>query len=347
MKLFTLSHEKTGWNQPWLPALDSPETLVVAFGTARLDEEGTALEELRRSYPRSAMVGCSTSGEIFGTKVRDDSLVVAVARFEKTRIQTACHKVTGIKDSREAGTELAKKLAAPDLRGVLLLADGLHVNGSDLVQGLSESLPHQAVVVGGLAGDGDRYHSTWVLVNRHPRPNNVCAVGFYGDSVRIHSGSNGSPDRFGPRRTPGTPSALPAASVPAPARSDSTTTTAVEERPMATTPAPGSAAPATLVRPVQLTRADRMVDGAQGAARITAIAEPYIGDVLSLAIIGIGRRITLGARAESETEAVFAAMPPKTQQIGFYSYGAIFPRPGGRGLDLHHSTMTVTSIGET
>jgi hypothetical protein len=301
LKLCTLSHQRSGWNQPWLPALDSSETLVVAFGTARLDEEGTALEELRRSYPRSALVGCSTSGEIFGTKVRDDSLVVAVAHFEKTRIRTAFHAVNGGNDSRAAGTELAQELAAPDLRGVLVLADGLHVNGSDLMDGLNEMLPHQAVVVGGLAGDGDRFHSTWVLVDRHPRPNHVCAVGFYGDSVRIHSDSNGSPDRFG------------------------AACTSSEEPPSALLPASGSAAPATLVRPALL----------------------VTGDVLSLAILGVGRRIALGAQTERETEAVFKPIAPKTQQIGFVSYGAISPRPGGRGLDLHPSTMTVTSIGES
>jgi hypothetical protein len=287
LKLCTLSHQRSGWNQPWLPALDSSETLVVAFGTARLDEEGTALEELRRSYPRSALVGCSTSGEIFGTKVRDDSLVVAVAHFEKTRIRTAFHAVNGGNDSRAAGTELAQELAAPDLRGVLVLADGVHVNGSDLMDGLHETLPHQAVVVGGLAGDGDRFHSTWVLVDRHPRPNHVCAVGFYGDSVRIHSDRDGGSDLCEPWCT--------------------------------SSEVPASAPP---------------------ALRAT-------GDVLSLAILGVGRRIALGARTERETEAVFKPMAPKTQQIGFVSYGAISPRPGGRGLDLHPSTMTVTSIGES
>jgi hypothetical protein len=316
MKLFTLSHEKGGWNQPWLPALDSPETLVLAFGAARLDEEGAALEELRRAYPRSTLVGCSTAGEIFGSKVRDDSLVVAVAHFEKSRIETAFREVHGDRDSHEAGRELAKQLAAPDLRGVLVFADGLHVNRSDLLRGLEEQLPDHAVVAGGMAGDGDRFRATWVLADRRPRQNHVCAVGLYGDAVRIRSGSSGNLDRLAPRQ------------------------------PLATPGGAGAAGPATLARPATLSRADGMVDGAREAARHAAIAEPCAGDLLSLAILGIGRRIALRGRAERETEAVFAELAPKSQQIGFYSYGAILPKPGGVELDLHHSTMTVTSLGE-
>jgi len=36
--------------------------------------------DLVRAFPRSKVIGCSTAGEIFGAKVGDDSLVVAVAR---------------------------------------------------------------------------------------------------------------------------------------------------------------------------------------------------------------------------------------------------------------------------
>jgi hypothetical protein len=103
MKLFTLSHQKSAWNQPWLPSLDSEQTLVLAFGTAHLKDEGTALEELRRAYPRAMIAGCSTSGEIHGSAVQDDSFVVAVARFEKTRLAEAHTKVSHFDESHAAG----------------------------------------------------------------------------------------------------------------------------------------------------------------------------------------------------------------------------------------------------
>src|SRR5262249_19848255 len=89
MKLHTLSHTKSGGSQPWLPAPDSEQTLVLVFAAPGFDEEGTALEELRRAYPRATFVGGSTSGEILGTSVRDGTLVAAVARFEETRLRAA------------------------------------------------------------------------------------------------------------------------------------------------------------------------------------------------------------------------------------------------------------------
>src|SRR5262249_4099923 len=84
MKLHTLSHGRSGWSLPWLPALDSEQTLVLVFAAPGFDEEGTALEELRRAYPRATFVGGSTSGEILGTSVRDGTLVAAGARLAET-----------------------------------------------------------------------------------------------------------------------------------------------------------------------------------------------------------------------------------------------------------------------
>jgi len=44
------------------------------------------------------------------------------------------------------GDELARLLAAPDLAAVFVLSDGLGVNGSRLVRGLTASLPASVVV---------------------------------------------------------------------------------------------------------------------------------------------------------------------------------------------------------
>jgi hypothetical protein len=216
---------------------------------------------------------------------------------------------------------------------VLVFADGLHVNGSDFVRGLSDSLPHSVVVAGGLAGDSDRFHSTWVMVNRHAKEKCISAIGLYGDAIRVHSGSAKSPSRFAP---------APGSSDRGPILSAAPTASALRDLPRSD--AAGGATTATT--PLR-SRAERMVDGAEGAARITAIAEPYVGDVLSLAISGVGRRITLGERAASEMAAALAVLPQGTQQIGFYSYGAFFAKPTGGGLDLHHSTVTITTLGET
>lgn len=96
---------------------------------------------------------------------------------------------------------------------------------------------------------------------------------------------------------------------------------------------------------VQLMRAnfDRLVDGAGAAGRDAVLAGH--GPTLAIAISCVGRRLVLGERADEEVEAVLAAMPVGTEQVGFYSYGELSPLGVGR-CDLHNQTMTLTTIQE-
>ena len=98
------------------------------------------------------------------------------------------------------GEALARSLAAPDLRAIFVLSDGLSVNGTELLRGIHRSVPPSVVVTGGLAGDGSRFKQTWVLVGGKPTPGFVVAVGLYGDTVGVSHGSRGGWDVFGPER---------------------------------------------------------------------------------------------------------------------------------------------------
>ena len=84
MDLFTACWNSTsGWSSP-LPAWDGPGTLVLVFGSSDLLDDDTPLRAVADAFPSSAMIGCSTSGEILDAGVDDGSLAVAVARFERT-----------------------------------------------------------------------------------------------------------------------------------------------------------------------------------------------------------------------------------------------------------------------
>src|SRR5216684_2494023 len=202
MKLETFSYSAaTGWSVAPLPNLDSEDTLVVVFGAPELDDVHAPLDQLMTAYGRSHVIGCSTAGEIFGTALTDHSLSVAVVRFEHgTRVATAAASVCSQEESFAAGESIARQLQDPSLRAVVLLSDGLNVNGSELVRGLNLVLPTDVVVTGGLAGDGSRFQRTWVMHAGAARSNMVCAAGLYGDNVTIGHGSKGGWDNFGPER---------------------------------------------------------------------------------------------------------------------------------------------------
>ncbi len=61
LETFTYTAD-VGWSGERLPALDSPSTLVLAFGASEFFGDPGALAELSRAYPKSHLIGCSTSG---------------------------------------------------------------------------------------------------------------------------------------------------------------------------------------------------------------------------------------------------------------------------------------------
>jgi hypothetical protein len=378
LKVETISYFRgSGWS-PAFPNSDSEQTLVVAFGGAEFADDPEPVQALRRAYPRSHVLACSTAGEIHGTRVHDHSITAAIARFERTTLQSASAPI-GPSTSFEAGKQLGEALRGPGLRGVMVLSDGLGVNGSSLARGLNSVLEESVVVTGGLAGDGDRFARTWVMVDDRPVTGHATAVGFYGDDVHIGHGSKGGWDVFGPERrvtrsegnvlfeVDGKPalalykeylgdlaSELPASAL---------------LFPLAIRHTDAKGKQASLVRTIlgvddqqnsmtfagdipqgafaQLMRAnfDRLVQGASDAALMTRRAEANGSAVLSIAISCVGRRLVLRQRTEEETEATLELLPEGTHQVGFYSYGELSPHTNG-SCELHNQTMTLTTFAE-
>ncbi|MBI1851393.1 MAG: FIST C-terminal domain-containing protein [Planctomycetes bacterium] len=369
--------EQSGWSTKSFPSLDSERTLVVVFGSSALAGDPEQVRAISSAYPKSNVVGCSTSGEILGTKLADGGLVAAVCRFDGTEIATASAPVERASDSFAAGEDIARRLLKPSLRAVLLFSDGIHVNGSELVRGMNQALPEDVVVTGGLAGDDVRFKSTWVVNGGEPRSGFICAAGIYGDRVRVGHGSKGGWDIFGPERRvtrsagnvlyelDGQPaltlyktylgeraSGLPSTALlfPLALRSGSKderqlvrTILSVDEATKSMTFA-GDVPQGSLV---QLMRAnfDRLIDGAGAAALATRDRCQDGVATLGIAISCVGRRLVLGERTEEEIEAVSDVLPRDASLIGFYSYGEISPYASGR-CDLHNQTMTLTTIQE-
>lgn len=378
MKLTTVRYRPgEGWSPEAPPAWDSNQTVVIVFGGSSVLDSPDTIRELGALYPRSHLIGCSSSGEIFGTDIADDTLAVAVMRFDHGSVATASVPVSSAEESRAAGESLAKQLAGPSLRGVLVLSDGLNVNGSELVRGLSAILPKSVVVTGGLAGDGDRFERTWVIADGMPRSGFVSAVGLYGESIKIAHGSKGGWDIFGPERMvtrsrgnvlyelDGKPalelykeylgeraSGLPATGLlfPLALRSDPSDNEQLVRTILAVDEGHHSmifAGDIPKGHRAQLMKAnfDRLIEGASSAGLMARSPDEGSGPTLAIAISYVGRRLVLGERTEEEVEATLEALPAGTQQIGFYSYGEISPLANGR-CDLHNQTMTLTVISE-
>ncbi|CAN5821886.1 FIST N-terminal domain-containing protein [soil metagenome] len=375
MKLATLRYVEGRWSEPF-PDLDSEKTLVVAVCAPSYGDRPELFADLAAAYPRSAVIGCSTAGEIDHTRIRDHSIVVAVLRFEHTRVRYAHAGISSAEGSFPAGGAIADQLAGPELRAVIVLSRGHDVNGSELIRGLNLKLPDTVVVTGGLAGDGDRFGTTYVLGEGVPRRESVVAVGLYGDRVRVGHGSKGGWDTFGPERVvtgskgnvlytlddrPALAlykeylgeraSGLPGSALlfPLSLRTSQDATECVVRTVLGVDEATQSMVfagdiPTGAYAKLMRANFDRLILGAQDAG-LAALRE-YSQPALCIAIRCVGRRLVLGERTEEETEAALEALPSGTEQIGFYSYGEISPHATGR-CDLHNQTMTLTVISET
>lgn len=377
MEIFPIEHHpETGWSSPFPTIGDSARTLVLVFGAAvTFRDDPGPLQELTTALPGTLVAGCSTAGEIAGTRVNDHSLSIAIVEFASTGLRSAFAPCGPDDDSFAAGATLGDQLEEVDLAGVLILSDGLHVNGSELVRGITSRVGPDVPVTGGLAGDGDRFERTWVLIDGLPEEGFVSAVGFYGDAVGFHHGSQGGWDIFGPERLitrsegnvlfeldgrpalelykqylgdladglPATGLLFPLAVLQDPDdRFLVRTILAVDEEEQSLTFA--GDVPAGKRAQLMQANFDRLIGGAEQAAQ--QARNGAAGPVLSVAISCVGRRLLLGDRTEEEVEATVAWLPPNSHQVGFYSYGEISPHSDGT-CDLHNQTMTLTTISET
>jgi hypothetical protein len=365
--------EKGGWSLPLQH--EDADALTIVFG-GRGAQVQAGLRDLRFHRKASSLCGCSSAGEILDAELTDDGLVVATLRPEKSRFRVSSIPLESGASSILAGRAIGEGLLSDDLRGILIFSDGLAVNGSDLVRGVRQSLPPHVLITGGLAADGPRFEETWTLVQGEAKPRHVTAVGLYGDALQLGASSRGGWDLFGPERTItksngnelleldgrsclelykeylGERAAeLPASALRFPLAISAPSSEATVVRTILSVNEQRGSLTFAGDMPVgysaRLMRAnlERLIGGAEAAARDLRAAEAPANSALAIAISCVGRRIVLGERAEEEVEATLSALPMGTRQLGFYSYGEISPS-GIRNCELHNQTMTLTSIAE-
>ncbi|MHB8417075.1 MAG: FIST signal transduction protein [Myxococcales bacterium] len=368
-----------GWSSPE-GSVGGPADVVFLFGDTEVLGQPAPRGLLRELYGRAPLFGCSTAGEIRGARVSDGTLVATAVRFAKTRLRLERVQLADFPGSLEAGRHLARALPGEGLRHLFVLSDGVKVNGSALVRGLTEALPRDVAVTGGLAGDGARFSRTLVCAGDQPVEGVIAALGLYGPELRVGYGSLGGWDPFGPERlvtrSAGNvlfeldgrsalalykeylgehASGLPASGLlfPLALRGQNgdpgvvRTILAVDEKQGSLTFA-GDVPEGGYVR-LMKANFERLIDGASGAGRAAAsLGSPT---ELALLVSCVGRKLVLQQRIEEEVEAARDALSgdgaaPRPVLTGFYSYGEISPFTPSARCELHNQTMTITTLSE-
>lgn len=366
-----------GWVYDQSDPFYAPDWILYFGGVAQL-EKRKPVNELWSRFPRAICCGCSTSGEILDGHLLDGTIVAALVKFASARVRAAEAVLAAPEASREAGRDVARQLNEPELRHVLVLSDGLLVNGSQLVAGICEAVGSAVTVTGGLAGDATRFARTLTGLGAEVRGGQVVAIGFYGAALRVGCGEAGGWTPFGPYRMitrsrnsvlyelDGVPAldlykrylgeraaGLPATGLLFPlevlagmAETDGLVRTilAVDESARSLTFA-GDMPEGKYVRFMKASHAG-LVAGAGTAAQRVAREGRCRGDRLAILVSCVGRRMVLGMHTEEELDAAAEALPEDCKSLGFYSYGEICPSAGRPGSQLHNQTLAVTMLAE-
>jgi len=356
--------------------IETPQ-LVLMFGSPSMLLNPEVQSKLKSMFKSARVVGCSTAGEIAGTRVYDESVVVTAVEFKSTQVELAVLEINDLEESYSVGSRIASHLIGEDLKHVFVLADGLNVNGSELARGLTETLPAGVAVTGGLAADADRFTRTLILADDRLSSNLVVAVGLYGKGLQVGYGTLGGWDPFGPERVitasqgstlyemdgkpalelyklyladqaeglPGTGLLFPL-SIRSPLSDESIVRTilGIDEEAGSITFA-GDVPSGSFAR-LMKANFDRLVDGATGAAKASTASLGDGAAELAVLISCVGRKMVLQQRIEEEVEGVRRVLGAGAVLSGFYSYGELSPLVEDATCKLHNQTMTITTFRE-
>jgi hypothetical protein len=356
--------------------------LVLVFGSVKRFNEGKLQSTLKARYPVAQIVGCTTSGEISPSGVYDDSIQITAIQWHKVMQRVAQAKSSNMQDSFDTAAGIAKQLKSDTLRTVIVISDGLNINGSELLKGF-QSVLGDVPIIGGLAGDGGAFVKTLQLYNDTISSNMVIAIGLYGEALITSSGALGGWKPYGPPRKitksiknvvyemddkPALPlykmyigeafaKGLPSSGLKFPLAviedgkrdvEKIRTLLAVNIKDNSLTFA-GNVDEGETVRLCQ-TNHGRLVEGAGAAAHLVleGLNEHKTNQPgLALCVSCVGRKGVMAEQVVDEVKLVRQILGPQTSVAGFYSYGELAPRPNTTDSVLHNQTMTIGYLSET
>lgn len=351
--------------------------LVLVFGNRFLLEDIRVIAAIRNEFPYDNIVFGSTSGEILGCNVNENSIAVTAIEFEKSSFVVETANILDYnKNANQLGEILYTKIPKENLKHLFVISEGSFINGSSLINGLEKGIKDSVSITGGMCGDDARFEKTVASYKENPKEGEVVLIGFYGETLEISFASFGGWIPFGPERVitksdgnilyeiDGQPALdlykkylgdkskeLPQASLLYPLN----VTPKEKNEPVVRTILNINkednsmilAGDVPLHSKVQLMMAsiDGIAGGAQKAAQI-AMENRKKAPEIAILVSCVGRKLVMNQRVEEEIEQIQEMIGDKTAITGFYSYGEMAPFNGSKSCELHNQTMTLTLISE-
>ncbi|WP_294963880.1 FIST N-terminal domain-containing protein [Sulfurimonas sp.] len=375
MQMKTYLFQDKSWNEDLDRSLDSENTLIILFACTQMKDIKEGIDDIVRIYPKSTVIGSSTPAEIYENEILYNSITMAILRFDTSHFKLIVKDIEEA-NSYEVGKEIVNDLPKDNLKSIFVLANVLNTNGSELTKGLSENIPKNCVIAGGLVGDGVDFNKTWLIINSKIMNKEICAVGLYGNNLQVHYGCKNGWTRFGfdrhvthsennilysldnkpalelyKRYLGEYASELPLSGLyfPLMLHEDASrepklrSVKAINEKENSIIFAGNI--PQNSIVSFGRTNLDDLIKSSQEATECLIQDYDKEQKALCIGISGVGRKFVLKQEAEDEIEAVSYALSSNISTVGFYSYGQISKLPSG-GCDFHNQTMTLLLIYE-
>ncbi len=350
--------------------------LVLAFGGIHQIEQSHHYEYLKSNYPNANIVMASDAGQIINDSVYNHTIVSNAICFEQSTTQALSFNIEKFETSYDLGKTIATSFDTTDLKLVMIIADGILVNGSDLVKGVRDYIPNKVMVTGGLAGDDTKFIQTKVGLNGSPVSGEVVAIGFFGKNLNVGVGSFGGFDAFGPERKitkskknilyeidgknaldlykeylgkyvnelPGSALAFPLG-IMTDGEPLVRTILGIDEKEKSITFA-GNINEGDVVRMMKANFA-KLFNAATTSATNALLPFKNHNPEFALLISCVGRKSILRERIDEEIETTRDILGAETIISGFYSYGEISPFSETVKCELFNQTMTITTLSES
>ena len=319
------------------------------------------------------IAGASGGGQISSSGVAEHGVTGLILKFDKARVKIATSIMVDKDSSFTVGENLARNLMADDLKGVLVLADGIEINGDLISAGLAKILPDHVVVGGGMAADGDRFKKTLVSGNSWPQPGLAIAIGFYGESLHVDAGIGSG------WQSTGKTFQITASRLNKLYDMDDRAALDIYEKHLGADehlPMSGLRFPLSVRDPADpdhglvrtllgidrevgmMTFAGNMPEG--WSAELMHATKQMLVEAAGDAAIGtqetpkacilvscIGRKLVMGESCGDELKTFLHKLGSKPAVSGFYSYGEFSTGLEGAGCKLYNQTLTAFSLRET
>lgn len=367
-----------GWERELDSELDSESTLVLVFGSSNYYGRSGVFKDLKQTFLKSTIVGCSGGGVVWDDEIMDDTLTVSVIQFERTMLKAVGFFTHNNLTPEETGSELFRMLRSDDLASILILGDGLSSNGERMLRGLEGEDLGNITIWGGMAGDGLEFRQNWLYQDGKLAKSGLIGVGFYGDSIEIRTHVGLGWKDLGPQRVITTSDGnrvfgmdnqsildiymnylgeysreLPSigARYPLMVLDDGTggsgyLRSVVEvNRKTYSMRFAGNVPEGSIV---QMKRGDlhSLLAGADEVSQEAAKGYSSVDEGLVISFNCIGRRVVLGEQAKLELEQVRACLPEAMPVVGFYSLGEIAQSKESGRCAFFNETITLVTIVE-